>query len=240
MGYRCIVDVRIRDDAVRRAGYVCGWQPSRFSTESVRGRPIYCRRFCWLDQNRLSDDRPSKRNFASSTTKRVARLEGRSEIEPHNLRTPGRLGRLPTSKDQALAVALRGNPTIQAAQSDRDAAKHAFDATAGAFLPSLHFEGRSLWGRNTATTFGDRTDMGANLVATWDIFRGGQDTWRRVEQSERWQEQSMRHARLQRGAFEPDFPDDPRPDVSIRTGMGLLARPMRGSGGCQPSGQPER
>ena len=123
-------------------------------------------------------------------------------IEPHNLRTPGRLGRLPTSKDQALAVALRGNPTIQAAQSDRDAAKHAFDATAGAFLPSLHFEGRSLWGRNTATTFGDRTDMSANLVATWDIFRGGQDTWRRVEQSERWQEQSMRHARLQRGAFE--------------------------------------
>ena len=123
-------------------------------------------------------------------------------IEPHNLRTPGRLGRLPTSKDQALAVALRGNPTIQAAQSDRDAAKHAFDATAGAFLPSLHFEGRSLWGRNTATTFGDRTDMAANLVASWDIFRGGQDTWRRVEQSERWQEQSMRHARLQRGAFE--------------------------------------
>ena len=56
-------------------------------------------------------------------------------IEPHNLRTPGRLGRLPMSKDHALAVALRGNPTIQAAQSDRDAAKHAFDATAGRFFP---------------------------------------------------------------------------------------------------------
>jgi K+-sensing histidine kinase KdpD len=40
--------------------------------------------------------------------------------------------------------------------------------------------------------------------------------------------------------IKPDSPDDPRPDVSIRTGMGLLARPMRGSGGCQPSGQPER
>ena len=36
------------------------------------------------------------------------------------------------------------------------------------------------------------------------------------------------------------FPEDPRPDVSIGTGMGLIARPMRGSGGCQPSGQPER
>jgi adhesin transport system outer membrane protein len=123
-------------------------------------------------------------------------------IEPYNLRTPGRLGGLPSSKDQALAVALRGNPTIQAAQADSDAAKHGFDATAGAFVPTITFEGRSLWGRNTGTTFGERTDTSANLVASWDIFRGGQDAWRRVEQSERYQEQSMRHARLQRGAFE--------------------------------------
>ena len=123
-------------------------------------------------------------------------------IEPHNLRAPGRLGGLPSSKDQALAITLRGNPTIQAAQADRDAAKHGFDATAGAFVPQLHFEGRSLWGRNSGTTFGERTETSANLVASWDIFRGGQDAWRRVEQSERYQEQSMRHARLQRGAFE--------------------------------------
>ena len=48
------------------------------------------------------------------------------------------------------------------------------------------------------------------------------------------------HPLISRNYFRPDSPDDPRPDVSIRTGMGLLARPMRGSGGCQPSGQPER
>ena len=123
-------------------------------------------------------------------------------IEPHNLRAPGRLGGLPSSKDQALAIALRGNPTIQAAQADRDAAKHGFDATAGTFVPTLTLEARSLWGRNTGATFGERTDTTANLVASWDIFRGGQDAWNRVEQSERYQEQSMRHARLQRGAFE--------------------------------------
>jgi integrase len=39
---------------------------------------------------------------------------------------------------------------------------------------------------------------------------------------------------------KPDSPDDSRPDVNIRAVMGLLARPMLGSGGCQPSGQPER
>ena len=123
-------------------------------------------------------------------------------IEPHNLRAPARLAGLPSSKDQALAITLRGNPTIQAAQADRDAAKHGFDATAAAFVPTVTFEGRSSWGRNTASTFGDRTDTSAMVVASWDIFRGGQDAWRRAEMSERLSEQSMRHARLQRGAFE--------------------------------------
>jgi outer membrane protein, adhesin transport system len=123
-------------------------------------------------------------------------------IEPHNLRAPGRLGGLPTRKDEALAVTLRSNPTIAAAQADRDAAKHGFDGTAGAFVPNVAFEGRALWGTNTGTTFGDRTDYSAMVVASWDVFRGGQDAWRRVEASERYQENSMRHARLQRGAYE--------------------------------------
>lgn len=123
-------------------------------------------------------------------------------IEPHNLRAPGRLGGLPSTRDQALAITLRSNPTIAAAQSDRDAAKHGFDATAGAFVPNVAFEGRALWGTNTATIFGDRTDYSAMVVASWDIFRGGQDAWKRVEASERFQEQSMRHARLQRSAYE--------------------------------------
>ena len=38
--------------------------------------------------------------------------------------------------------------------------------------------------------------------STWDIFRGGQDIWRRAEFAERYEEQTMRHARLQREAFE--------------------------------------
>ena len=123
-------------------------------------------------------------------------------IEPYNLRPVGRLGGLPRSKDEALAVTLRSNPTIAAAQADRDAAKHGFDATAGAFVPNVAFEGRWLWGNNTDTVFGNRTDYSAMVVASWDIFRGGQDAWKRVEASERYQQTSMAHARLQRGAYE--------------------------------------
>jgi adhesin transport system outer membrane protein len=37
---------------------------------------------------------------------------------------------------------------------------------------------------------------------SWDIFRGGQDVWRRSEMAERYTEATLRHARLQRGAYE--------------------------------------
>ena len=37
---------------------------------------------------------------------------------------------------------------------------------------------------------------------SWDIFRGGQDVWRRSEMAERHTEATMRHARLQRDANE--------------------------------------
>lgn len=123
-------------------------------------------------------------------------------IEPHNLRVPQRLRGLPATKDSSLAVALRHNPTIQAGQADRDAARHGFNATAGAFVPNVAFEANASRGRNQGTVLGDQTNASAFVVATWDIFRGGQDAWRRAEMAERYQEQTMRHARLQREAFE--------------------------------------
>src|SRR5262245_2136428 len=123
-------------------------------------------------------------------------------IEPHNLRVPRRLAGLPTSKDASLAITLRHNPTIQAGEADRDAARHGFNATTGSFLPNVALEGRATKGFNTGTILGDQSQVSAYVVATWDIFRGGQNAWRRAEFAERYQEQTMRHARLQREAFE--------------------------------------
>jgi adhesin transport system outer membrane protein len=123
-------------------------------------------------------------------------------LEPYNLRTPGRLGGLPHTKDESLAVALKYNPTIRAAQSDAEAAKYGFKATAGAFAPTVTLEGRLQAGRNIDTFVGYRSDESAMVVASWDIFRGGQDSWARVEAAERYAEQTARHARLQREAFE--------------------------------------
>jgi outer membrane protein, adhesin transport system len=123
-------------------------------------------------------------------------------IEPHNLRIPGRLRGLPASKDASLAITLRHNPTIQAGEADKNAARHGFNATAGSFMPNVAFEGRASKGTNLGSVFGDQKDASALVVATWDIFNGGQHSWRRAEFAERYQEQTMRHARLQREAFE--------------------------------------
>lgn len=123
-------------------------------------------------------------------------------LEPYNLRFPGPLRGLPNNKDEALAVTIRHNPTIQAAQADSDTAKHAFRVTDGAFMPSVHLEGRVSRGVNANNYLGQRDEASGKVVASWDVFRGGQDVWRRNEMAERYTETVMRHARLQRDALE--------------------------------------
>jgi len=110
---------------------------------------------------------------------------------------------LPATKDEALAVAIRFNPTIRAAQADVDAAKYAFKVTDGAFVPNLSLEGRATHADNTYPYLGvTHDDYSGKVVMSWDIFRGGQDVWRRTEMAERHTEATMRHARLQRDALE--------------------------------------
>lgn len=123
-------------------------------------------------------------------------------LEPINVRFPSRLGKLPISKSESLSVAYRYNPTLRAAQSDTDAAKHAFDATAGAFVPSVALEGRASRGTDSVLYAGQHDEVSGKVVVSWDIFRGGQDSWRRNEAAERMIEQQHRNARLQRDALE--------------------------------------
>jgi adhesin transport system outer membrane protein len=123
-------------------------------------------------------------------------------LEAFNLRFPGPLPGLPSSKDQSLAIALRHNPTLLASQADTEAARQGFRATAGSFAPTVSLEGRASRGIDSDTYIGRRDDVSGKVVMSWDIFRGGQDTWRRTEMAERYNEQNMRNARLQRDALE--------------------------------------
>jgi adhesin transport system outer membrane protein len=123
-------------------------------------------------------------------------------VEPFNLRGPARLRGLPKSKDQVLAITLTDNPTIKAAQGDADAAKYAFHSTAGSFLPNVALEGRATEGNNADNFVGHYSQGSLQVVASWDIFNGGQSSWKRTEAAERYTQASMAHARLQRDAYE--------------------------------------
>ena len=123
-------------------------------------------------------------------------------IEPYNLRGAGRLPGLPGAKDQVLAVTLTDNPTIKAAQADQDAAREAFHSAAGAFMPNVALEARATQGHDTLGFPQHFSEESLKVVASWDIFRGGQDTWKRVETAERYNQTTMAHARLQRDANE--------------------------------------
>ena len=134
----------------------------------------------------------------------IARAKYRKTVglEPYNLRFPGRLPDLPNSKNESLDVAFKYNPTIRAAGADVIAAKRAFDATAGEFVPNVSLEGRAQRGKDSITYQNQYDQVSGKVVVSWDIFNGGQSSWKRAEAGERMIEEQQKHARLQREALE--------------------------------------
>ncbi|WP_371126162.1 TolC family outer membrane protein [Bradyrhizobium sp.] len=154
-------------------------------------------------RERVENARANLAEFRKSLDEGRAKYRRVVGLEPFNVRFPGPLAGMPRSRDEALAVAVRFNPTILAAQADADAAKHAFRVTDGAFVPNLSLEARATHNDNTYPYLGATHDSySGKVVMSWDIFRGGQDVWRRSEMAERHTESTMRHARLQRDALE--------------------------------------
>ena len=160
-------------------------------------------------RERVENSKAQLAEFRKSLEDARAKYRKVVGLEAYNVRFPGPLGGMPGSRDEALAIAVRFNPTIQAAQADADAAKHAFRVTDGAFVPKLYLEGRATHYDNAfpyVTSPGlpavTHEDYSGKVVMSWDIFRGGQDVWNRSEKAERFTEATMRHARLQRDALE--------------------------------------
>ncbi len=158
-----------------------------------------------LDQarERVESAQAALEEFRKSLEDARAKYRKVVGLEPANLRFPGPLAGLPPTRDQALATAIRFNPTIQAAQADADAAKEAYRVTDGSFVPKFALEASATHFDNTYPYTGiTHEDYSGKVVMSWDIFRGGQDAWHRSEMGERYVESTARHARLQRDAVE--------------------------------------
>jgi adhesin transport system outer membrane protein len=154
-------------------------------------------------RERVENAKAQRDEFRRSLEDARAKYRKVVGLEPANVRFPGPLGGMPGTRDEALAVAVRFNATILAAQADADAAKHAFRVTDGAFVPTVALEGRATRYDNTYPFLGvTHEDYSGRVVMSWDIFRGGQDVWKRTEAAERSVQATMAHARLQRDALE--------------------------------------
>jgi len=160
-------------------------------------------------RERVENARAQLDEFRRSLEESRAKYRKTVGLEPINLRFPGPLRGMPPSRDEALAVAVRFNPTILAAQADADAAKEAFRVTDGSFSPKFFLEASATHYDNTFPYVSGpnlpsvtHEDYSGKVVMSWDIFRGGQDAWNRSEKAERFTEATMRHARLQRDALE--------------------------------------
>ncbi|MCH7544232.1 MAG: TolC family outer membrane protein, partial [Proteobacteria bacterium] len=92
---------------------------------------------------------------------------------------------MPTSRDGAVALALRNNPAIAVAQADIDTAKAELKATDAPFMPRLDLELGTQQNNNIDGVVGREQDFTALVVLRYNLYAGGADTARRKEFIER-------------------------------------------------------
>lgn len=99
------------------------------------------------------------------------RLVGR---RPGNLQKPKLVSTkaLPATIDEALAMTIEKNPTLQFSRVDIDVAKAELKATEANFYPTLDFELEGGISNNSNGSSGTVRDASAALVLNWNIYNG--------------------------------------------------------------------
>jgi outer membrane protein len=75
----------------------------------------------------------------------------------------------PLSLEQAVAIALKNNPTVQAASAYADAAQHAIDAAKAGYMPQLNFSEGFTRGNNPVYVFGTLLTQRQFTAANFDL-----------------------------------------------------------------------
>jgi adhesin transport system outer membrane protein len=98
-------------------------------------------------------------------------------------------GSLPPSLQDGIAVARQNSPVIQIAQADVDAAYGVRKQANAELYPKLFLELRGRAGDDLDGVFGRETDLRAEMVMRWNLYRGGidiaakQEALRRIDEA---------------------------------------------------------
>lgn len=82
------------------------------------------------------------------------------------------LNLLPRSLDEALKVALAENPSMAAAEAQKEVASEQRDAASAAYLPTVNLEAAANFEDNKNTVVGERRDYSVLVKANWNVFNG--------------------------------------------------------------------
>lgn len=88
---------------------------------------------------------------------------------------------LPPSVESAIDLALENNPTISVNQADLDVTRKEYEGTLSSFYPTVSLELAANANRNVSAVRGNDYDASALVVMRYNIFRGGEDSYRRSE-----------------------------------------------------------
>jgi adhesin transport system outer membrane protein len=83
--------------------------------------------------------------------------------------------------DEAVDTALVNSPTLGIFEADMDVAMQEFEASQSNFLPEVNLQLQGNRSNDLAGTVGNDTQATAQVVANWNIYRGGIDTALRRE-----------------------------------------------------------
>lgn len=92
-----------------------------------------------------------------------------------NMHKPELLPVIPTSREEALALAVDGHPTLKVAAADVKAAVAQHKASKSAYWPRLNLEVDKRWDENIGTIEGEDEDFVVALRMSFDIYQGGKN-----------------------------------------------------------------
>ncbi len=95
---------------------------------------------------------------------------------------------IPHGLDEAIGIARQNSPLVRIAQADLDAAYAQKMQAASGFYPKVGIEARARDGMDLEGIRGRLTDLTAELVVKWNIYRGGIDAANFQEQVRRMDE----------------------------------------------------
>ena len=95
-------------------------------------------------------------------------------------------GMMPDLRDEALTIAYQSSPDINSAIEEMRSARESLNATKGPLFPRLDVRYRNEQGTNTDGFRGDDDLQAVELVMTYNLYRGGADSARRREFSNRY------------------------------------------------------